>query len=469
MAQVLIIDDDKMLCDMMSRHLEYLGHKASYALTLDGGIKEASLGAFDVVFLDVRLPDGNGLNALPIIRKATSLPEVIIITGEGDPDGAELAIKSGAWDYLEKPPSIKEMTLPLIRALQYREEKRFRKTPLTLKREAIVGECPEMRHCLDLLAQATLSDANILITGETGTGKELFAWALHENSPRAQGNFVVLDCTALPVTLVESVLFGHEKGAFTGADKAKDGLIKQADGGTLFLDEVGELPLSIQKTFLRVLQEHRFRPVGARQEVESRFRLVAATNRDLDIMAETGRFRRELLFRLRSLIIELPPLREHREDIRELALHYVKKLSERYGIGTKGVSPEFLEVLCAYDWPGNVRELVNTLEGVLASARNEPTLFPRHLPIPLRIKFARISVGKMGKGKTDPESGADSHMALPSLRDVRIAASSEAEKQYLQDLISFTKGNLKEACRISKLSRSRLYELLKKHKISFAE
>jgi len=232
---------------------------------------------------------------------------------------------------------------------------------------------------------------------------------------------------------------------------------------------VGELPLSIQKTFLRVLQEHRFRPVGARQEVESRFRLVAATNRDLDIMAETGRFRRELLFRLRSLIIELPPLREHREDIRELALHYVKKLSERYGIGTKGVSPEFLEVLCAYDWPGNVRELVNTLEGVLASARNEPTLFPRHLPIPLRIKFARISVGKMGKGKTDPESGADSHMALPSLRDVRIAASSEAEKQYLQDLISFTKGNLKEACRISKLSRSRLYELLKKHKISFAE
>ena len=232
---------------------------------------------------------------------------------------------------------------------------------------------------------------------------------------------------------------------------------------------MGELPLSIQKNFLRVLQEHRFRPVGARQEVESHFRLVSATNRDLDIMAETGRFRRDFLFRLRSLIIELPPLREHREDINKLTFHYVKKLSERYGIGTKGVSPEFLEVLCAYDWPGNVRELVNTLESVLASARNEPTLFPRHLPIPLRIKYARISVGKIGKGKAERKSGADSYMALPSLRDVRRSAVSEAEKQYLQDLISLNKDNLKEACRISKLSRSRLYELLKKHKISFAE
>ena len=469
MAQVLIIDDDKMLCDMMSRHLEYLGHKTSYTLTLDGGIKAASSGTFDVVFLDVRLPDGSGLNALPIIRKATSSPEVIIITGEGDPEGAELAIKSGAWDYLEKPPSIKEMTLPLMRALQYREEKGNKETPVTLKREAIVGESPEMRHCLDMLAQAALSDANTLITGETGTGKELFARALHENSPRDQRNFVVLDCTALPVTLVESVLFGHEKGAFTGADKAKEGLIKQADGGTLFLDEVGELPLSIQKAFLRVLQEHRFRPVGARQEVESRFRLVSATNRDLDIMAETGRFRRDLLFRLRSLIIELPPLREHREDINKLIFHYVKKLSERYGIGTKGVSPEFLEVLCAYDWPGNIRELVNTIEGVLASARHEPTLFPRHLPTPLRIQFARNSVDKIGKGKNDSESDADSYMALPSLRDVRIAAASEAEKQYLQNMISLTKENFKEVCRISKLSRSRLYELLKKHKISFSE
>ena len=186
-------------------------------------------------------------------------------------------------------------------------------------------------------------------------------------------------------------------------------------------------------------------------------------------MAETGRFRRELLFRLRSLIIELPPLREHREDISELALHYVTKLSKRYGIGIKGVSPEFLEALCAYDWPGNVRELVNTLDGVLTSARHEPTLFPRHLPTHIRIQFARTSVGKMEKGENDREPCIDSSMALPPLRDVRIAAAAEAEKQYLQDLISLTKDNLKDACRISKLSRSRLYELLKKHNISFPE
>jgi len=194
----------------------------------------------------------------PMIRQTPSMPEVIIITGAGDPDGAELAIKSGAWDYIQKPSSIEAMTLPLVRALQYREEKKSKKPPVALKREHIVGNSPHMKRCLDLLAQAANSEASVLITGETGTGKEVFAKAIHANSSRADKSLVVVDCTALPETLVESVLFGHEKGAFTGADKAHVGLVKQADGGTLFLDEVGELPRSIQKSFLRVLQEQSF-------------------------------------------------------------------------------------------------------------------------------------------------------------------------------------------------------------------
>ncbi|NVM22503.1 MAG: sigma-54-dependent Fis family transcriptional regulator [Desulfobacterales bacterium] len=465
MAKVLIIDDDKMICDMLSRMVGRMGHDAAYTLTLTHGMKEVSSGTFDVVFLDVCMPDGNGLEVLPKIREASSSPEVIIITGEGDPDGAELAIKSGAWDYVEKPLSIHEMTLSLVRSLQYREEKGTGKPRVALKREGIVGSSQQMRACFDLLAQAASSDVSVLITGETGTGKELFAQAIHDNSRRADKNFVVVDCAALPGNLVESMLFGHEKGAFTGADKAHVGLVKQADGGTLFLDEVGELPLSVQKAFLRVLQERRFRPLGDKQEIESDFRLVAATNRNLDQMVEAGKFRDDLLFRLRSFTMELPHLRERRGDIREIAMHYMARLCDRHATGTKGLSPEFLETLISYGWPGNVRELVNTMEKVLATSGDDPILFPKHLPTNIRVKVARDSVSKEPPAKSIPKPH-EPVKALASLRDFRMAAASEAEKEYLQNLLSLTEDNIKEACRISRLSRSRLYELLKKHKIS---
>src|SRR4030042_306795 len=239
MAHILIIDDDEMMCDMLSTMVRQMGHHATCANTLQEGIKVWSSEDFDVVFLDVRLPDGSGLEVLPRIREASSAPEVIIITGFGDPDGAELAIKNGAWDYLEKPSSIKAMTLPLVRALQYREEKKARKSPVVLKREGIVGNSPPMKSCIDMVAQAANSDANVLITGETGTGKEIFAFAIHNNSRRADKNFVGVDCATLPVNLVESVLFGHEKGAFAGADRVQDGLIKQAHGGSVFFDGGG--------------------------------------------------------------------------------------------------------------------------------------------------------------------------------------------------------------------------------------
>ena len=314
MAQVLIIDDDPLICDLLSRVFQRTGHEITKAFSAESGLQQVYSMPFDVVFLDVNLPDGNGLGLLPEIRKASSNPEVIIMTGAGDPEGAELAIKSGAWDYLEKgQASTQAMTLALTRALQYRNDKKGAARPVFLKRAGIVGESQPIMESLELVSQAAGGDSNVLLTGETGTGKELFARAIHENSHRSRGNLVVVDCTALPDNLVESLLFGHEKGSFTGADRTMAGLIPQADGGTLFLDEIGELPINLQKSLLRVLQERRFRPVGSQVEKDVDFRLVAATNRNLDEMVRQKLFRHDLLFRLRAFVIELPPLRDRLE------------------------------------------------------------------------------------------------------------------------------------------------------------
>jgi two-component system NtrC family response regulator len=469
MYNILIIDDDAEICDAITSAVLRMNHCATSALTLEAGTGELNAHPFDVVLLDVKLPDGDGLEALPEIQRVSSRPEVIIMTGFGDPDGAELAIKSGAWDYLEKPVSVKAIKLVLSRALQYRKEKQQRRGPTSLNRVGIVGNSSPLRECLDSVAQAANSDINILITGETGTGKELFAWAIHENSPRADKSksFVVVDCTALPKTLVESVLFGHVKGAYTGADEAKEGLIKQADGGTLFLDEVGELPLEIQKKFLRVLQEKHYRPVGSKQEEKSDFRLIAATNRDLDELVDKGSFREDLLFRLRAMTIPLPPLRERREDIKALALHQISMLCDRYRTDTKGFSPDFFDLLASYDWPGNVRELNQALEKALTSAGPNPMLFPIDLPDEIRAKVARKAVKESDAEEVTcpPSSVLDPTEPLPELKDARAAAIAELEKSYLEALLKQTSGKIRQACRISGLSRSRLYTLLKKYDI----
>lgn len=466
MASILIIDDDRLVLDSLSQVVERMGHEAAGASSLSEALEVVRSRPFDIVFCDVRMPDGSGLDVLPEIRALSSAPEVIIITGHGDPDGAELAIKKGAWDYTEKPLSVKDVMLSVERALQYREKKQAAATPMVLKTDGIVANSPKLRACLDMLAQAASSDANVLVSGETGTGKELFAWAIHNNSSRAGRNFVVVDCAALPETLVESTLFGHVRGAFTGADKPRDGLIKQADGGTLFLDEIGELPVSVQKAFLRVLQERRFRPVGGGQEVTSDFRLIAATNRQLETMVRSGGFREDLLFRIRTLVLDLPPLRETKEDLKDLVVFYVVKFCEQYGVQMKSFSPEFHDVLMAYDWPGNVRELIQALEKAIVSARDEPVLFPKHLPEHIRIHLARAAVLQRRPSEPPPEEPPDSAGRRDSLRDFREAGLARLERDYLKSLMQRTGGDIGEACRISGLSRSRLYTLLKKHLLS---
>jgi two-component system NtrC family response regulator len=272
---------------------------------------------------------------------------------------------------------------------------------------------------------------------------------------------VVLDCSALPETLVESLLFGYAKGAFTSADKPREGLLRQADGGTLFLDEVGELPINVQKAFLRVLQERRFRPLGSHKELSSDFRLVAATNRNLSYMVAHGAFREDLLFRLRSFTIDLPPLRERDGDIMELVMHYLARMCERLKIGLKGLAPDLHDALTGYRWPGNVRELLHAVERAVTVALYEPTLHVKHLPDEIRISLAQEALSKRREWR-ESGSGPPRWSEAPQPFKEHRAAT---DRQYFLNLMGYTKGNVRTACEFSGLSRSRLYDLLKLHNI----
>lgn len=467
MAHILIIDDDPQIRRLLKRLAGKSGHEVRAESTLREGLDAAKSWDVDLVLLDVFLPDGNGLEILPRFRYLPSSPEVIILTGQGSADGAEKAVRAGAWDYLEKPPTRDNVTLSLTRALQYRAESRSGENNEFLDTAAIIGSSPGIRASVDLLGHAAASEANTLIFGETGTGKELFAWAIHKNSARRNNNFVVVDCAALPEGLVESTLFGHEKGAFTGADRPRKGLVKEADGGTLFLDEVGELPMSLQKAFLRVLEDGSFRPVGGKQAVRSNFRLISATNRSLDRMVQEGRFREDLLFRLRATTLELPALRNRNGDIRCLAFHFLGGLCEKYRIEHKGFSPEYLDLLGEYTWPGNVRELTHTIEHSLTAAGDSPVLFPKHLPSYLRVTLARASVKGPESEDLPPSLMEHLHPSFTApFRTFREGAVAIAEKAYLEHLMTRSKGDIQEACRLSDLSRARLYALLKKHGIA---
>ncbi len=470
MARVLIIDDDEPMCYALSRAVRRMGCEAESAGTLAGGLELARSQLFDIIFLDVRLPDGNGLSILGDLSATPSNPEVII-TGKGEPEGAELAISNGAWDYIEKTHSIQQISLTLKRALEYHRARRNDKVGNTIKalrREKIIGDSQALTRALDLVAQSAESDSNVLITGETGTGKELFARAIHENSLRANGPFIIVDCAALPESIVESILFGHKKGAFTGAEKDQVGLVFQADKGTLFLDEVGEMPLSLQKSFLRVLQERAVRSLGGKEVQKSDFRLVVATNKDLDSMAQEGLFRNDLLYRIRSIHIHLPPLRERPSDIKPLANHVIEEMCERAGTPAKCCSTDFIETLEAYDWQGNVRELIHTLEHALTASKRDPYLFSQHLPASIRAKVAknRISSPAFEEQIVQVEESEFDSSDIPELQTYRDAVCANAESRYLKGLMKATKGNMKEAIRRSGLSQSRLYALLKKHGIS---
>ncbi|GAB6125576.1 sigma-54-dependent transcriptional regulator [Humidesulfovibrio idahonensis] len=461
MTKVCIIDDDEFFARLLASLLS--GPEVETAIAGDMAQAESLLADsdFDVVFLDVRLPDGNGLDLAPKIKELASAPELIIMTGLGDPDGAELAIRSGAWDYIQKTGTPEGLQLSFKRALEFRRNK---ESAQPVERRGIVGQSPRLVEVIRQMATAARSSANVLILGETGTGKEGLARAVHANSPRRNKNYVVVDCASLQEALVGSDLFGHRKGAFTGAVSDKAGVLQRADGGTLFLDEISELSLELQKSFLRLLETRTFRPLGDTREVRLDFRLICASNKSLADMVAAGTFREDLYYRIRAAVLQLPPLRELGDDVLLIAAHHLERICRDSGLGQKTLSRELKAFFLEYGWPGNVRELIHVLEAMVASAPDQEMLVPALLPQELRIQMLRARVGRTNDAEA---SGRQTQSApagpLGSWNEYKKQEQERVELAYLDDLIRASGGELKRALAISGLSPSRLYGLLNKY------
>lgn len=391
MANVLIIDDDSFIGDLLKAIVEEMGHQVVVDNTLREGLGRLYSGAFDLVLLDVLLPDGNGLESIDLVVAAESRPDVIIITAEPKAKGACMALEKNAWDYIAKPFTKDEVKLSIERALAHRDLLiAVSECEYGLDFSEILGSSPRIAYCKRKAGQCARTDANVLITGETGTGKELFANNIHKNSRLGGRDFVVVDCAALPDQLVESVLFGHVKGAFTGADCKREGLLKRADGGTLFLDEVGDMSLSIQKISKGVAGK-KVQTRGGTEEIRSRFRLISATNRNLQQMQRNNQFRSDLFFRLNTVHIDLPALRDCKTDIEELVRHYTDKICNHHGLKTKEFSQQLVDIMKAYDWPGNTRELISCLESAIIGSSDSPALYPNYLPAKIRVPYLKSS------------------------------------------------------------------------------
>lgn len=471
METILVVDDDPIFCDILKELLADEEAQLDVVCTLNAAFKALDHAPYDLVLLDVHMPEGNSLDRLHVFKNASSFPEIIVLTGQGDPIGAEHALKHGALYYLEKPSSGDSIRSVVRRVLEYRRNKKQYASDGFAAEHPIIGTSFKVQECFSNVVKAGQSNANVLICGETGTGKELFAQAIHRQSSRRDGPFIVMDCTNIPSNLAESLLFGHRKGSFTDARESHTGLFKQADKGTIFLDEIGDLSLTVQRSLLRVLQERRFRPIGSQVEESSDFRLIAATNVNLKQKVQEDVFREDLYYRLSGLTIELPPLRERDDDIILLMRHYVEKICRELGVPKKDISRSFLKDVEAYHWPGNVRELVNTMYASISAANDEASLYPHHLPTEIRIASARNNLhdNMADNACVCPLMQEETTLAIgengsfPSFKEYRDNALRKAERHYLKHVIVKANGDARTVCSYADFSRARLYQLLKQH------
>ena len=367
MGRILIADDHDALRRGLARGLAEAGHEVEEASNGNAAIERLHDSHFDVVLSDLKMGGSDGMDVLRTTRALHPSTAVILMTAFGTVNTAVEAMKIGAFDYVQKPFEIEEMEVKIEKALELKRLKHeldyLRGTQQDIYEfDRIVGSSAALQRVLDIVKKVAKSNTTVLIRGETGTGKELIAGATHHNSLRNSRNFVKVNCAALQENLLESELFGHEKGAFTGADKQRIGRFEQADGGTLFLDEIGDMSPSTQAKILRVLQEHEFERLGGTRTLRVDVRLIAATNRDLPAMVQAGLFREDLYYRLNVVTVETPPLRDRKEDILPLAMHFIRKFSQELKKKLDGVNPEAAKMLTRYNWPGNIRELENAIE-----------------------------------------------------------------------------------------------------------
>ena len=441
-SRILVIDDEPSVTDALQIVLTELGHHIDAART-GGEAKELLRGsAYDLAFTDVRLPDVSGIDLLALIKEETPNTEVIVMTAHGSLDLTIEAIKRGAFYYLEKPFTSNQVKALVERALQFEAIKRENRSLKSALREGddfgIIGRDPNMRQVHSIIRTAAPSDASVLIEGESGTGKELVAAAFHFQSPRAELSFTRINCAAIPQELIESELFGYRKGAFTGADRDKRGLIEATAGGTLLLDEIGEMPVHLQTKLLRVLQERRLRRLGDEQEIDVNFRLVSSTNRDTAQMIREGTLRKDLYFRISTIKVKLPPLRERLDDVPLLANRFLEQYSEKYKKRIREISTSAFGLLMHHDWPGNVRELESVVEHAVLFA-TEDKLTPDSLPEQLH--------------STPP---GEFRCVIPPYFTME-----EIEREAIAQTLERTGGNVKRTAEILNYHRPRLYRKMK--------
>ena len=442
MHKILIIDDEDKLRSLLARIIRAEGFAVEEAADAKAGLQFLERQSFEVILCDVKLPDANGVELVKKLKEAAPATEVILLTAYGNiPDGVR-AIQHGAFDYITKGND-NDRILPLIhRAI---EKNRLRQRVENLEKrvgekysfDTILGQSTALRRVIELARKVATTDATVLLTGETGTGKEVFAQAIHQASGRAGRSFVALNCSTFSRELLESELFGHVKGAFTGALNDKKGFIEEADGGTLFLDEIGEMPLDLQAKLLRVLETSEFIRVGENKPGKSNFRLIAATNKDLKTESEQQRFRADLYFRLNVFALHLPPLRERVADIEPLVRHFVAEFCAKLNKVPLTYDAGFLSALQTYPWPGNIRELRNCLERSVILAGQEP-LSAALLPFEFSAPAA-----------------ASSSLSAFSL--------NSAEKQQIQKVLNHTKGNKAEAARLLEIGIATLYRKIEEY------
>jgi two-component system response regulator PilR (NtrC family) len=450
---ILVVDDEEVMRDVLQTLLTQAGYGVTLAENGPDGLSHARRTSFDAAIVDVMLPEMGGLDVLDELKKVDPELIVLMITAYASVETAITAMKKGAFDYVTKPFKHEEVLHILRNGLNQRrlqDENRQLRTALRDQGRftEIVGKSPKMQQVFNLISQAAPSRSTILVVGESGTGKELVAKAIHANSSRSDKPFVVVNSGSLPHDLLESNLFGHVKGAFTGAVYSKKGLFELADKGTLFFDEIGNIPLETQAKLLRVMQEREFMRLGGVETIKVDVRILAATNIDLRRAVEEGRFREDLFYRLNVIAIQLPPLRQRKEDIPSLVNHFVEKYCRENGRTQAEVTPEALQVLLDYDWPGNVRELENVIErGVVLSVdgRVGRDLIPDHVRTAPSFHVPQMSV---------PAEGIN-------LRDV----ISGFERRLIESTLETTGGVQKEAARLLGLKPTTLNEMIKRHNI----